>query len=121
MASTAALSVRGMRLVARAPILSNPLNVVALALIAMLAACALLAPVLAPYDPLALDLAVRLKPPSPEHWLGTDSLGRDIASRILYGARISLVIGVVVVGSAGVFGTFVGLVAGTCAAIVLSG
>ncbi len=118
MASTAALSTRGMRLVARAPILSNPLNVVALALIAMLAACALLAPVLAPYDPLALDLAVRLKPPSPEHWLGTDSLGRDIASRILYGARISLVIGVVVVGSAGVFGTFVGLIAGYAGGLV---
>jgi peptide/nickel transport system permease protein len=107
-----------MRLVARAPILSNPLNLVALALIAVLAACALLAPVLAPYDPLALDLAVRLKPPSPEHWLGTDSLGRDIASRILYGARISLVIGVVVVGSAGVFGTFVGLIAGYAGGLV---
>ena len=118
MASTVALPVRGMRLVARAPILSNPLNLVALALIAVLAACALLAPVLAPYDPLAQDLAVRLKPPSPEHWLGTDSLGRDIASRILYGARISLVIGVVVVGSAGVFGTFVGLIAGYAGGLV---
>ena len=118
MASTVALPVRGMRLVARAPILSNPLNLVALALIGMLAACALLAQVLAPYDPLALDLAVRLKPPSPEHWLGTDSLGRDIASRILYGARISLVIGVVVVGSAGVFGTFVGLIAGYAGGLV---
>jgi peptide/nickel transport system permease protein len=109
---------RGLGLVARAPILANPLNLVALALIAMLAACALLAPLLAPYDPLAQDLAVRLKPPSPEHWLGTDSLGRDIASRILYGARISLVIGVVVVGSAGVFGTFVGLVAGYAGGLV---
>ena len=118
MASTVALPLRGMRLVARAPILSNPLNLVALALIAVLAACALLAPMLAPYDPLAQDLAVRLKPPSPEHWLGTDSLGRDIASRILYGARISLVIGVVVVGSAGVFGTFVGLVAGYAGGLV---
>jgi len=118
MASTVALPVRGLRLVARAPILANPLNLVALALIATLAACALFAPLLAPYDPLAQDLAVRLKPPSPEHWLGTDSLGRDIASRILYGARISLVIGVVVVGSAGVFGTFVGLVAGYAGGLV---
>ncbi len=118
MASTVALPVRGLRLVARAPILANPLNLVAIALIATLAACALLAPLLAPYDPLAQDLAVRLKPPSPEHWLGTDSLGRDIASRILYGARISLVIGVVVVGSAGVFGTFVGLVAGYAGGLV---
>ena len=118
MASTVALPARGLRLVARAPILANPLNLVAIALIVILAACALLAPVLAPYDPLAQDLAVRLKPPSPEHWLGSDSLGRDIASRILYGARISLLVGVVVVASAGVFGTFVGLVAGYAGGLV---
>jgi peptide/nickel transport system permease protein len=117
-ASTVALPARGLRLVARAPILANPLNLIAIALIVILAACALLAPVLAPYDPLAQDLAVRLKPPSPEHWLGSDSLGRDIASRILYGARISLLVGVVVVASAGVFGTFVGLVAGYAGGLV---
>jgi len=117
-ASTVALPARGLRLVARAPILANPLNLVAIALIVILAACALLAPVLAPYDPLAQDLAVRLKPPSPEHWLGSDSLGRDIASRILYGARISLLVGVVVVASAGVFGTFIGLVAGYAGGLV---
>jgi len=117
-ASTVALPARGLQLVARAPILANPLNLVAIALIVILAACALLAPVLAPYDPLAQDLAVRLKPPSPEHWLGSDSLGRDIASRILYGARISLLVGVVVVASAGVFGTFVGLVAGYAGGLV---
>jgi peptide/nickel transport system permease protein len=104
--------------VARAPILANPLNVVAIALILLLAACALLDPVLAPYDPLLQDLGSRLKPPSSEHWLGTDSLGRDIASRLLYGARISLVIGVVVVASAGVFGTIVGLVAGYAGGLV---
>jgi peptide/nickel transport system permease protein len=83
-----------------------------LALITVFALCALLAPLLAPYDPLAQELGARLRPPSPEHWLGTDSLGRDIASRILYGARISLIIGVVVVTSAGLVGTAVGLVAG---------
>jgi peptide/nickel transport system permease protein len=112
MASTVALPTRGLRLVKRAPILANPLNVLALALIAVFAACALFAPLLAPYDPLAQELGSRLRPPSPEHWLGTDSLGRDIASRILYGARISLIIGVVVVASAGVVGTVIGLVAG---------
>ncbi|HKC91001.1 MAG TPA: nickel transporter permease [Candidatus Limnocylindria bacterium] len=101
-----------MRLAARAPILANPLNLLALALIAVFALCALFAPVIAPYDPLVQDLAQRLRPPSPEHWLGTDSLGRDIASRILYGARISLIIGVVVVASAGVVGTVIGLIAG---------
>ncbi len=118
MASTAAIGVRGLRLVARAPILSNPLNIVAFALIAVFALCALLAPVIAPYDPLLQALGSRLMPPSPDHWLGTDSLGRDIASRILYGARISLIIGVVVVASAGVFGTVVGLVAGYSGGLV---
>ncbi|MDP9274150.1 MAG: ABC transporter permease subunit [Chloroflexota bacterium] len=118
MASTVALPVRGLRLVARAPVLANPLNVVALALIAVFAACALLAPVLAPYDPLVQELGSRLRPPSSEHWLGTDSLGRDIASRILYGARISLIIGVVVVATAGVVGTVIGLVAGYAGGLV---
>jgi peptide/nickel transport system permease protein len=118
MASTAALSVRGLRLVARAPILANPLNIAALALIGLFAACAILAPVLAPYDPLLQDLGSRLRPPSSEHWLGTDSLGRDIASRILYGARISLIIGVVVVTVAGVVGTAIGLVAGYAGGLV---
>ena len=118
MVNAAAVSVRGLRLVARAPILSNPLNIVAFALIAVFAACAVLAPVLAPYDPLLQDLGSRLQPPSAQHWLGTDSLGRDIASRILYGARISLIIGVVVVASAGVVGTAIGLVAGYLGGLV---
>jgi len=91
---------------------------VALALIAMFAACALFAPLLAPYDPLLQELGTRLQPPSPQHWLGTDSLGRDIASRILYGARISLIVGVVVVASAGVVGTAIGLVAGYAGGLV---
>ena len=99
-------------MVKHSPILREPLNVLAITLIAAFALCALLAPVLAPYDPLVQTLSARLEPPSAAHWLGTDSLGRDIASRILYGARISLVIGVVVVALAGIFGTFVGLVAG---------
>ena len=72
----------------------------------------LLAPVLAPADPLEQDLAFRLKPPSSAHWIGADQLGRDVLSRILFGTRISLTIGLVVVGSAGTFGTLVGLVAG---------
>jgi peptide/nickel transport system permease protein len=96
----------------RAPILREPLNVLAIAILALFAACAILAPLIAPYDPLAQTLGSRLQPPSPEHWLGTDQLGRDMLSRLLYGARISLVIGVVVVALAGLFGTFVGLVAG---------
>jgi peptide/nickel transport system permease protein len=97
---------------ARAPILREPLNVLALTLIAVFALGALFAPFIAPYDPLAQELSERLEPPSAAHWLGTDQLGRDIASRLLYGSRISLVIGVVVVALAGAFGTIVGLVAG---------
>ena len=96
----------------RAPVLREPLNVLALTVIALFALGALLAPLIAPYDPLAQDLATRLDPPSSAHWLGTDQLGRDILSRLLYGSRISLVIGVVVVGLAGIFGTLMGLLAG---------
>jgi peptide/nickel transport system permease protein len=102
----------GMRSVARAPILRSPLNVVAIAIITVVALCAVFAPWIAPYDPLAQALGSRLEPPSAGHWLGTDQLGRDILSRLLYGSRISLVIGVVVVASAGILGTSVGLVAG---------
>src|SRR5438094_9534969 len=101
MASTIALPVRGLRLAARAPILANPLNLVALALIAVFAFCALFAPVIAPYDPLLQDLGSRLMPPSAPHWLGTDSLGRDTAGRLLFRAGMSLLIGAVVVAPAG--------------------
>ena len=118
MVNAAAISVRSARRDALGPILANPLNLVAIALIAVFAACAILAPLLAPYDPLVQDLGSRLQPPTSAHWLGTDSLGRDIASRILYGARISLVIGIVVVASAGVVGTVIGLVAGYAGGLI---
>ena len=96
----------------RPVILRSPLTVAGLALMLFFALSGLLAPVIAPADPLDQDLSFRLKPPSPAHWLGTDQLGRDVLSRILFGTRISLTIGLVVVGSAGTFGTLVGLVAG---------
>jgi len=108
-------------LITRAPILREPLNVLALTLIALFALGAVLAPLIAPYDPLAQDLASRLDPPSGAHWLGTDQLGRDILSRLLYGSRISLVIGVVVVGLAGIFGSFIGLIAGYAGGLVDEG
>ena len=113
-----ALRLRGAGLRAGAPVFANPLNAAALALIGAFAICAVLAPIVAPYDPLAQALGSRLEPPSPEHWLGTDQLGRDIASRLVYGARISLVIGIVVVALAGVFGTLVGPVAGYAGGLV---
>ncbi|HEV2108651.1 MAG TPA: ABC transporter permease, partial [Thermomicrobiales bacterium] len=72
----------------------------------------LLAPVLAPYSPIETNLAERLRPPSSAHLLGTDQLGRDQLTRIMYGARVSLVIGLVAVAIAAVVGSGVGLVAG---------
>lgn len=122
MAERALASVRRRSfLVTRAPILREPLNVLALTLIALFALGALLAPLIAPYDPLAQDLASRLEPPTGAHWLGTDQLGRDILSRLLYGSRISLLIGVVVVGLGGIFGSFVGLIAGYAGGLVDEG
>ncbi len=73
---------------------------------------AFLAPLLAPQDPLAQDLYSRLQPPSPEHPFGTDDFGRDILSRIIYGARISLRIGLVAIAAALAVGTVLGLWAG---------
>jgi len=73
---------------------------------------ALLAPVLAPYDPLKGRLGDRLRTPSTAHWLGTDELGRDVLSRVLYGARITVQIQVAAVGLALALGTALGLLAG---------
>lgn len=75
-------------------------------------AVSFLAPVLAPYDPKALDAKKRLSPPSREHLLGTDSLGRDVLSRMLWGSRVSLKVGFVAVGLATAIGVFFGAVAG---------
>jgi len=73
---------------------------------------ALTAPWVAPFDPLEQDLRATLQPPSMRHLLGTDDLGRDVLSRIIYGSQISLMVGIVVVIIAGVMGMFMGLVAG---------
>ena len=73
---------------------------------------AILAPVIAPYDPVVQDLTARLQAPSAQHWFGTDNLGRDLLSRILYGARISLISSLLSSLIAAAIGTFLGLVAG---------
>jgi peptide/nickel transport system permease protein len=73
---------------------------------------ALLADVLAPYDPLKQDLVQRLKPPSGEHWLGTDDFGRDVLSRVIHGSRVSLRLGLVAVAVALLVGGTIGLLAG---------
>ena len=77
-----------------------------------LAAAAVLAPWLAPHDPLAVHLPEALLPPSATHPLGTDVLGRDVLSRLLYGSRVSLVVGGLSVAISVIVGTLVGAVAG---------
>jgi peptide/nickel transport system permease protein len=90
----------------------NRSAVLGLAILATFATCGVLAPLLAPYDPYASDLEKSLRPPGPAHWLGTDELGRDILSRILYGARVSMVIGTIAVGIGVAVGVPVGLFSG---------
>ena len=72
---------------------------------------AVLAPLISPYSPNIVDVTVRLRPPSAEHWLGTDTLGRDVLSRLLYGARVSLFAGITVVLLGALLGILVGAIA----------
>ncbi|OZM83284.1 ABC transporter permease [Pseudonocardia sp. MH-G8] len=107
---------------ARAPraraVLRNKLAVLAIAVLAAVLVAAVFAPVIAPYDPAAQDLLVRLRPPAwlaggdAAHLLGTDQLGRDVLSRMIHGARVSLLVGVSAALLAGVIGALVGLVSG---------
>jgi peptide/nickel transport system permease protein len=89
----------------------NKSAVVGLVLIVLIVLIAIFAPLLAPYDPLAQSTINRLKSPSAEHWLGTDDYGRDILTRILYGTRVALLIGVLSVAMGAVLGTIIGVVA----------
>jgi peptide/nickel transport system permease protein len=90
----------------------QPLAAIGAALLAGFVVCALFAPWLAPADPAALNLHGRLVGPSGQHWFGTDELGRDILSRTLFGARISLIVAVSVVGLSLAIGLVAGCVAG---------
>ncbi|RZH66497.1 nickel transporter permease [Natrinema altunense] len=91
---------------------ANPLNVAGLAIVVTLSIAAVLGPVVAPYDPASQDLANRLQPPTLAHPMGTDQLGRDVFSRLLYGARLSFGIAVAVTAIRLVLGTAIGLLAG---------
>src|SRR6266404_3309780 len=90
----------------------NPLATAGIALIVFFCACALLAPVITPQDPARIDLPSRLMRPSAAHWMGTDELGRDIFSRIIYGARISMLVGMSVVAASLLLGLVIGSFAG---------
>ena len=90
--------------------LLQPLGAAGLAFILLMVFCAVFAPLVAPYNPLTVDYASMLAQPSWEHWVGTDSFGRDVASRIIYGARTALAIGFIAsfLGSTG--GAVIGVV-----------
>lgn len=90
----------------------QPLAAIGLVLAVVFAICGVFAPWLSPHDPAQLDLAARLLPPSPHHWFGTDELGRDILSRTIYGARISMSVAVSVVSLSLLLGTIAGLASG---------
>src|SRR5579864_9223321 len=89
-----------------------PGPVVGLITVAIIVIVAIFAPWIAHYDPLAQNLNAQSLHPAAAHWFGTDKLGRDVFSRIVYGARISIRIGFVAVGLAITAGTLIGLVAG---------
>ncbi|MCZ7935122.1 ABC transporter permease [Agrobacterium leguminum] len=97
---------------------SNPLAVIGLTIIVLFIALSLLAPLLAPYDPATQNLGNRLAFPSAEHWFGTDELGRDILSRILYGGRVTLGMVIAVVVLVAPIGLAIGCIAGYFGGIV---
>jgi peptide/nickel transport system permease protein len=90
----------------------NLLATAGVAMVAIFVLCALFAPSIAPRDPAQINLPVRLMGPSASHWFGTDELGRDILSRIIYGARISMLVGSCVVAASLTLGLIFGSIAG---------
>jgi peptide/nickel transport system permease protein len=90
----------------------NRLSWVGLVLLAAIVLIAVFAPLIAPHDPLEQNIVSRLEPPSAEFWLGTDSYGRDVLSRLIYGSRISLVVGFLAILIAMSIGATVGILAG---------
>jgi peptide/nickel transport system permease protein len=90
----------------------NLLATTGVMLVIIFLACALFAPWIAPQDPAHIDLPARLMGPSASHWFGTDELGRDILSRIIYGARISMLVGGCVVAASLTLGLILGSIAG---------
>jgi peptide/nickel transport system permease protein len=96
----------------------NVLASVGMALVAVFVIFALFAPWIAPQSPSNIDLPLRLQPPSAAHWMGTDELGRDILSRVIYGARISMLVGGSVVAGSLLLGLVLGSIAGYYGGVV---
>lgn len=93
-------------------LLASPSGAIGLAIVTVLVVAAIFAPLIAPFDPLRMGAGPRFQPPNVIHLMGTDDFGRDVFSRILYGARLTLQIGVIAVGISLTSGLLLGLVAG---------
>ena len=93
-------------------LLADPMGLAGLVLVTVFVLMALFAPWVAPYDPVALNVKAKLLPPSAAHWAGTDHLGRDLLSRVIWGARLALGISITSVTIAGALGLILGLIAG---------
>ena len=89
----------------------RPLPIIGLVIIVLLVLMAIFAPLIAPYPPNQMDIVHKLQQPSSEHWLGTDSLGRDTLSRVIFGSRSSLIIGISVMLISSAIGILLGLLA----------
>jgi peptide/nickel transport system permease protein len=96
----------------------NPSFLCGASLVGLIIFAAALSSVWTPYPPAAIDIPHKLLTPSPAHWLGTDQLGHDIASQLLAGARVSILVGVIAVGIGVVFGVAFGLVAASAKGLV---
>ena len=90
----------------------HPTVVVGGGLIALMVLAAIFAPLLTAYDPIRIDVTSRLRPPSADHWFGTDSYGRDVFARVIYGSRVSLIVGLTVAVLTTVVGVVLGLISG---------
>lgn len=103
---------RPLRRTALAALRRDPMGLLGAVLVASFVIMAIFAPILAPYDPIKIDVANKFAPADFAHWAGTDQLGRDILSRIIWGARTALGIALTATGLAGVIGLLLGLIAG---------
>jgi peptide/nickel transport system permease protein len=103
---------RSLTVLALSRLLKNRLAIVGLVILTLLILAAILAPNLTPYEPTAMDTSLRFQPPDRHHLAGTDQFGRDLFTRILFGGRVSLTVGLISVGVAAILGTIIGLTSG---------
>ena len=93
-------------------LLTDPMGLIGFVLVSVFFLVAIFADLLAPYDPNAINILTKLQGPSSAHWLGTDQLGRDTLSRLIFGARIAFIVAAVAIGCAVVIGVLLGAIAG---------